>query len=404
MATVKATLRNSTVPGKAGTICYQLTHCRQTRNIATSIRIPQGAWDDRRQQIAPRGAGPDLRQQQIDCDLELLRRIVRNLESEGRAFTVDEIAERFRSPRCRTTVLAFMRQRIAGLDAADRLGTARNYRRAYISFSRFLCGADLPFPELTEQLVNDYNRYLIRRGIVRNTISFYMRILRSVYNKAVRQHLVEQKFPFREVYTGIDRTRKRAVDEQTVARLARLELRPSSSLAFARDLFLFSFCTRGMAFVDMAYLREKDIRDGTIRYIRHKTGQQLTIRIEPCIDRIIRRYARNRGANGYLFPILKSDDPHEAYAQYQLALNYYNRLLKKLSAMLGLEHGLSSYTARHSWATAARNRNIPLSVISAGMGHASEKTTEIYLSLLENSVIDNANRQIVAVVGRAMPT
>ena len=90
----------------------------------------------------------------------------------------------------------------------------------------------------------------------------------------------------------------------------------------------------------------------------------------------------------------------QAYAQYQVALNYYNRLLKKLSKRLKLEQGLSSYTSRHSWATAARNHNVPLPVISAGMGHTSERTTQIYLMMLENSVIDRANHGIVASLER----
>ena len=106
----------------------------------------------------------------------------------------------------------------------------------------------------------------------------------------------------------------------------------------------------------------------------------------------------------YVLPVLRAEDAAEAFAQYQTALNYYNRQLKVLSGLLELDYGLSSYTARHSWATAARNHNIPISVISAGMGHTSERTTQIYLSLLENSVIDTANRQLTSLFdGAAEP-
>lgn len=164
----------------------------------------------------------------------------------------------------------------------------------------------------------------------------------------------------------------------------------------ARDLFLFSFYTRGMAFVDIARLRKSNIRDGIIRYERRKTGQPLYIRMEPCIKAILDRYAERVQNLPYVFPILKTEEPEAAYKQYTIALNYYNRLLKKLSDMLGLEKGLSSYTPRHSWATVARDSNIPLSVISAGMGHTSEQTTQIYLTMLENSAIDNANQKIIA--------
>lgn len=109
---------------------------------------------------------------------------------------------------------------------------------------------------MTEQLIDSYNAYLIRRGIVRNSVSFYMRILRAVYNKAVRLRLVEQTYPFHNVYTGVDRTRKRAVDEQLISQLHKLKLSAGSPLALARDPLHFSYCTRGMAFVDVAYLKK----------------------------------------------------------------------------------------------------------------------------------------------------
>ena len=218
-------------------------------------------------------------------------------------------------------------------------------------------------------------------------------MLRAVYNKAVRQHLTEQTAPFQNVYTGIGRTRKRAVDEQVVMRLQQLDLSGSPSLALARDLFVFSYCTRGMAFIDIAFLRKADIEGGFISYCRHKTGQRLTIRIEPCIRKIVERY---RTATTYVFPIITSSDPETAFRQYHTAIGYHNRKLKRLAELVGIEIPLSSYTSRHTWATTARNYNIPLSVISAGMGHASEKTTQIYLASLENAVIDDANQCILS--------
>jgi len=206
-----------------------------------------------------------------------------------------------------------------------------------------------------------------------------VRVLRSVYNRAVGERLVAQTHPFGNVYTGIDRTRKRAVDERIIGRLSRLDLRGSAPLALARDLFVFSYCARGMAFVDMAFLRRQDIRDGVVHYVRHKTGQPLSVRLEPCMQAIVARYAGRAPGSPYVFPVLKSGEFGSAYRQYQVALNYYNRQLKRLAALVGLETGLSSYTSRHSWATAARNHEVPLPVISAGLGHTSEHTMRIDL-------------------------
>lgn len=399
MVKVKVKLRKSTVEGKAGVIYYQLCHKRQSRQITTGIRLFPDQWDARRERVmvslAGRDAATAVVQRQIDGDLCLLRAIVRDFEARREEYGLPDVVGRFRSSE-RFTVFAFVEKQIACLRADGKLGTARNYRRTLNSFSGFLNGADIPFSLLDERLVGRYNDWLQRRRIVRNTVSFYMRVLRAVFNKAVREGIVPQSSPFRNVYTGVDHTRKRAVGEETVIRLRRLNLEHSPSLALARDIFIFSYCARGMAFVDIAFLRKQDIAGGTIRYVRRKTGQHLTIRIEPCMGDIIERYSQVTRTSDYVFPLLNAKDPVRVFSQYQTALGYYNRRLKRLADLLELEMPLSSYTSRHTWATTARNHNVPLSVISAGMGHASEKTTQIYLASLESSVIDQANRSIIA--------
>jgi hypothetical protein len=124
---------------------------------------------------------------------------------------------------------------------------------------------------------------------------------------------LEQTYPFRNVYTGVERTRKRAVREDIMVRLQKLDLTRSAPLAFSRDLFIFSYCTRGMAFVDISYLKKEDINGGMLSYIRHKTGQRLTVRIEPLIEEIIKRYEPSVRNSPYIFPIITSNDPEEAF-------------------------------------------------------------------------------------------
>ena len=292
-----------------------------------------------------------------------------------------------------TPIVEYMALLAEQLVAANRFGTANNYRKTIRSLERFLGGESAPLAAINEEFVGDYNVYLVQRGIVRNSRSFYMRILRAVYNRAVRQKLLAQTYPFVEVYTGVDGTRKRAVGEEVIRSLRNLPLRHGTPHALARDLFLFSYCTRGMAFVDIAYLRWDNLLGDMLYYSRHKTGQQLSVRVEPCIKRILDSYANPRSP--YLFPILTSTDVATAYEEYVCALNTHNRLLGELSKMVDCGCRLTSYTPRHSWATAARHHNVPLSIISAGMGHSSEQTTRIYLSQLDNSIIDDANLSIL---------
>lgn len=394
MATVKVKLRPSSVEGKAGVIFYQITHNRKTQHITTRLRVHPSDWDADEEKLVLSALSRSIIQNRIDSDVALLKRVISDLDSSAIDYSVSDIIERYKSPQSHILVLDYMSAQIEQLRAANRLGTAKNYEKTMCSFREFLEGVRLPLSALTEQVVTDYNSFLIKRGLVRNSVSFYMRVLRAVYNKAVRQKLIEQQHPFTEVYTGIDRTRKRAVSESIIAQLHRLELEAGSPLALCRDMFIFSYCTRGMAFVDIAYLKKINLQNGMICYARRKTGQLLSIRIEPSIQRIIDRYADSDSP--YVFPILASIDVTEAYEQYQVALNTHNRLLGRLSEMLGCGCKLTSYTSRHSWATAARNHNVPISVISQGMGHSSEQTTQIYLTMLENSVIDEANKGIIS--------
>lgn len=394
MATVKVKLRPSSVEGKSGVIYYQITHNRRTQHITTKLRVYPAEWDADECEMVISAPSRSMIQNRIDSDVVLLRRIITDLDGSGMDYSVEDIINRYKSPQSHILVLDYMRTQIEQLRATNRLGTAKNYKKTMCSFGEFLGDVRLPLSALTEQVITDYNSFLIQRGLVRNSVSFYMRVLRAIYNKAVRQKLIEQQHPFTEVYTGIDRTRKRAVSESIIVQLHRLELETGTPLALCRDIFIFSYCTRGMAFVDIAYLKKSNLQNGMICYARRKTGQLLSVRIEQSIQRIIDRYIDSDSP--YVFPILNSLDANEAYEQYQVALNTHNRLLGRLSEMLGCGCKLTSYTSRHSWATAARNHNVPISVISQGMGHTSEQTTHIYLTMLENSVIDDANKGIIS--------
>ena len=293
-----------------------------------------------------------------------------------------------------TSFFHYMSSEVRRMASSGRYSTSRNYATALRSFRTFCSVSNLSFRSVTPSLLSDYENWLKRRGICLNTISCYLRSLRAVYNRGVSQGLAEQTHPFRKVYTGVERTVKRGLGQDVIQRLQALTL-SCSSLSLVRDMFIFSFLACGMPFVDMAYLTKSQIHDGYLVYRRHKTGRRIRIKLQGAMSEIIRRYAVP--GRDYVFPVIKSGAGSvQAYSQYRSGVSYYNRQLKRLAAMLRLGHGLSSYVARHSWATAARDHNIPLSVISAGMGHVSEKTTMIYLAMLENSKIDSANQRIIS--------
>ncbi len=293
----------------------------------------------------------------------------------------------------RTSWRVYMTHRIEQFNQQKRFGTAKSYQRTLTRFNDFLNGKRLSIIQFNEKTVLDFNDYLERRGVVRNTISFYMRILKATYNQAVKEGLTDRGNLFDNVYTGVDQTKKRCIEEHFMEAIMELEITGKPRLALARDLFLFSFCTRGMPFVDMAYLQKRDIKDGYISYVRRKTKQRLYIRIEPCVQDIIDRYWWRESP--YLFPIIHSDDPTEAYKEYRSQIGYYNHLLKQLGKMVGTETPLTSYTTRHTWATSAQHHQTPISIISAAMGHSSEAVTRIYLASIDGSLVDNVNAELL---------
>ncbi|MBR0224242.1 MAG: site-specific integrase [Bacteroidales bacterium] len=278
---------------------------------------------------------------------------------------------------------------ILQMQAAGKVRTAQVYRTALNNFLRFREGEDLPLRELSAQMILSYEAWMHSRGLMRNSSSFYLRSLRSAWRKAMGSRSVHPD-PFADVYTGVDKTVKRTVSLYEIRRLKAMTLEGDE--AWARDLFLFSFYTRGMSFVDMAFLRKADLRGSLLTYCRRKTGQQLLIRWEPCMQEILDRWGPN--PTQYLLPIItRTDLP--AYNQYKCASARVNRCLHLTGRKLGLKAPLTMYVARHSWASIAHSRHIPLSVISEGLGHDSERTTSIYLASLDQKQIDSANRTIL---------
>ena len=256
----------------------------------------------------------------------------------------------------------------------------------------FRKGVDLPFNMIDSELLELYEAQMRYRGLSRNTTSFYMRILRTNYKMAVEKGLTKDCHPFRHVYCGMDKTIKRSISFVEIKRIKDLDLSRKPILDYARDMFIFSFCTRGMSFVDMAYLKKKDLRNGYLTYRRKKTGQLLIIEWTRQMQDILDKYEPNK--TKYLLPIIMREDGKERQ-QYLNQMMRINRHLKEIAGLANLSVPLSLYYSRHSWATIARGKDIPLAVISEGLGHESEATTQIYLDSIKSYEVDEANRKIL---------
>ena len=341
-------------------------------------------------------------------DVKRIYAFIDKMKSDGRRPTACEGARMFHEVEEKQTYFRFMEKAIYRLKRLGKIRTAEAYTSAMNSFRRFLMSrtsdedgnrsnahndTDILFEDMDSDTLQAYEAYLKENGISSNSSSFYMRNLRAVYNQAVEKNLTTQHFPFKNVYTGVERTNKRAITMKVVRQIRDMDLSKSPALDFARNMFLFSFYTRGMSFVDMAYLRKKDLQNGFLSYRRHKTGQQLFVRWEKCMQEITNKYHTEDSV--YLLPIIKRGIGIEERKQYINMAHNANRALKIIGKRLGLSTPLTMYVARHAWASIARSKNIPLSVISESLGHDSETTTRIYLASLDTTAVDKANSLIL---------
>ena len=298
------------------------------------------------------------------------------------AATQSKQAKNNASPKA--TLQLFMQENIDRMHRLGKVRTGETYTCTLNSFMRFRQGKDVLWKDFDADLTASYEAYLKSTGVSMNTISFYNRILRAVYNRAVEKGFTKQVFPFKNVYTGVEKTIRRGLPIKTIRNIRNLDLSHCPSLDYARDMFLFSFYTRGMSFVDMAYLKKNDLKNGILTYRRKKTGQRLCIRWERDMQDILEKYHISQ-ESPYLLPIIHKIGKEER-KQYNNALHLVNKKLKFIGSILQLSIPLTMYVARHSWATVAKSKNIPLSVISEGMGHDSENTTLIYLADLKSVV------------------
>lgn len=403
MATVKIRFRPSTVPGKEGTLYYRVTHRRMSRQISTGYKIYPDEWENNRLKYLPQEDNAARNQylraleMQLKKDLERLNGLIRQMDRNGGNYTARQVVDTYRTTTDSTDHLqGFVRRLAHQLRLSGKERLAETYTTATNSFLRFLGnGRDLSFDEIDANLMKSYETHLRRQGLVPNTTSFYLRNLRAIYHRAVDQGLTENRLPFRQVYTGVEKTAKRALPSTIIRKIKDLPLTRNSPLERARDLFLFSFYTRGMPFVDLAGLRKQDLRDGTLAYRRHKTGQTLSIRWEKPMQDIVDRHSRPDSP--YLLPALHTPGKSERQ-RYLNALQTMNRYLKTIGHMVGCPIPLTSYVARHTWASIAQSERVPIATISEAMGHTSERTTRIYLASLDTSAVDEANRKVIRTV------
>lgn len=384
-------LNNGTYP-----LVFQVIHSRRKKLLYTGFRLEEEAFNEAEEKIVD-GTDATLTATDITKMNRELRKMknmihtrIRQLERTTEPFTVEDVLAQFTRANVRQQfyILRYIDTQIERKKKLKKEGTAAAYKSTRSSLAKFLDGSDIRMPEIDLRFIRRYEDFLYNNGVAENTVSYYLRNLRTLYNQAVVDgYHPHGEYPFVKAQTRPAKTVKRALSREDLQALANLKLEDAPELKFARDLYLFSFYAQGMAFVDIVLLKKSDIYNGVLTYSRHKSKQFIRIAVTPQMQELMDKYETE---GKYVFPIIRDNSSSE-YTQYRLALGRINRHLKRIAAMIDVKIPLTTYTARHTWATLARDCGAPVSVISAGLGHTSEEMTRIYLKEFDVSQLDKVN-------------
>ena len=330
----------------------------------------------------------------IQKKLIAAEKTVIDFDDKGKPYTVQDIIDEVAEKSDRSTFREFTEGTIAKLKKLGKYGNARVYQNTLNVFNDYLDKQEIYFNQIDYKCIQGFEEYLIGKDSKRNTISNHLRTLRAIYNRAIKEGITrEEYYPFKNYKIKSEKTQKRAITKDDINTIRDLKLKNTPDLILARDYFLFSFYNRGMSFIDVAFLKVKNIKKDHIVYTRKKTGQHFIIKLSDLSEKIIRKYSDLKDPDSYIFPIIKRKGNEDL--DYRNAMRLMNKKLKKLGEEAEIETPLTTYVARHSWATIGKRAGIPTAVLSEGLGHETEETTQIYLDSFENEVLDDANEKII---------
>lgn len=380
-------------------LVFQLIHRRQKKLIYSPFKLYEDEFDEqhgkvrfvseeRRQERDVRRMNREIRQQ-----WKSIGRHIETLEQRRETYSVADVVFRYKVEHDSLSLLHYMDLQIAYRERLSRFGSVAALRNTRSSVSWFIGLRIVGLSDVNGAFIRDYEEWLLRRGVCYNTVCYYMRNLRSVYNQAVLDgYPMSANHPFRFLHSKPQHTVKRALGREAMRRIADVDLSDYPHLDMARDLFMFSFFSRGMPFVDIVFLKKSAVNGGVISYRRHKTNQWLHVEVTPQLAGLMEKYGNE---SEWVFPVLKdAKDKQTQYRLYRVALERENRNLKRVGELCGLDTVLTAYVARHSWATLAKETGAAISVISEGLGHTSEKTTQIYLKEFDRRVVDQVNKTV----------
>lgn len=382
-------------------LILRFIHNRKSVSMPLGYSILQTDWDEEKCFVLKSYKGISnisrlnnwIQKQRVNA-MDIINKLQDTGEIERMSIT--EIKARIVHNRSEVTFFDFTDEIINELVSAKRFGYAQSVRSVLTLVKKYRKDKDFPFEEMTHKFLVSFENYCRGKGNTTNSIAVYMKTIKMVYNRAIKGGIVKREmYPFINYTIRLTKTRKRAIQGDVIRKIELLELPEGSRLWHSKNYFLFSFYTMGINFADMARLKVRSIVDGRIEYTRQKTKKEYSIKVTVPMQRILDLYIRGKKSEDYIFPIVtRIGDPVLEFKDVAEKRRINNKKLKEIGKMIGMDTPLTSYVARHSWATIAKRKGVPVAAISEGMGHEDVKTTEIYLDSFEQDVLDGYNEMI----------
>ena len=388
-------------------LMLRLTKSGKRKYVSLGLSVEERFWDFKKNTPKRNCPDRDAILSVIERKSKQYREQITQFKVEGKNYTLETLVQRVENPVRQMNFGEYLDYLIQQLKEENRLGYAESFKGLKSSLIRYCDSLDFQFTHIDQQWLKGYEMFLIRSGKKENTIGIRFRSLRVIFNKAVSEKLVKREYyPFDDfkVSKFHEQTMKRAISKEDIKRIIELDLRTvttyhSPYLSLGRDLFLFSYLSCGINLTDMARIRYCDIFEGRLSYHRQKTGKLISFQLQPMALDIIEKYRKPEARqDDYVFPILDRK-VHKTAIQIRdkvrKANKAANKALHRIGEKLDIPIDLTTYVARHSYATVLKRSGVSTAIISESLGHSSEKVTQIYLDSFENSQIDEAMKNLL---------
>ncbi|MCM4167088.1 Tyrosine recombinase XerC [Arenibacter antarcticus] len=381
-------------------IIFRLSHHRKTITISTGFVIPFEYWNEKNREVKKtyKGVSSVSRLNNLLSKKKTeLRDGINALEESGRleSLSITDLKYSLTRPISTISVFDFTQQLIGEMEEANRFGNAKAYRSSLGALKKFNKKEFLRFEEMTYTYLKRFETAHLKKGNSINGLSMYMRTFRAIYNKAINQGIVPaDSYPFKKYKIKSEPTAKRAISIEKIRRILNLELEPDNPLFNARNYFLCSYLMNGISFIDMAFLKVENILDGRIQYRRQKTARHYDIKVTPQLSSIMDHYLKGKDKTAHIFPIVKRKGIHDQFKDIQWERRRYNKRLKEIAHLCGIEERLTSYVSRHSMATNLILNDVPINALSKMLGHSDISTTEIYIKNLPTHIMDEYQERL----------